>query len=339
MSAKSAAFVPAVALVALLVARSSHAIEPTKQECVAANESAQDLRQAGKLREAQVKLSVCVVASCPGPVREDCAQRLDEVVKAMPSVVFDVKDSAGRDLPDVRLSVDGGPAGSVPVIALALNPGQHVFRFEVAGKSGIEREVFLREGEKEKRVSVLSFNGPAELKGAAPTPEAAGKAPGLQAPAGEPAPAPVPTSPPAPTPIAVAPNAPSPETDASSNAARTWGYVLGAAGLLAGVVGSALTLASVDAANNAHDRLVSSSNANPPTIGDVTTYEHARTDWDNAKGLNQLGWSVAGIGAGLLGAGILLVVMAPEQKTSVDTSRVAPWIASSAGGVVFSGTW
>lgn len=55
---------------------------PTKQECVAANEAAQDLRRAGKLRDARKKLELCVAEICPKAVREDCAQRLDDLDKA-----------------------------------------------------------------------------------------------------------------------------------------------------------------------------------------------------------------------------------------------------------------
>jgi hypothetical protein len=218
--------------------------EPSKQECVSANESAQDLRQAGKLREAQVKLSVCVVASCPGPVREDCAQRLDEVVKATPSVVFDVKDSAGRELPGVRFSVDGGPAGSMPVIALALNPGQHVFRFEVAGKPGVEREVLLREGEKERRVSVFSFNGSAELNGPAPIPESRGPGgkPGvISAPKIE-----------QPSLATTSPIAPEDQTDQNrGDRQRMAGWITGSAGVAAMGVGIGLALSAKASWQNA----------------------------------------------------------------------------------------
>src|ERR1700687_125410 len=96
----------------VLTASTSRADEPTKQECIAANEGAQALRQAGKLREARTKLSVCMASSCPGPVREDCGPRLEDLQPAMPTVVFDIKDPAGRDLLDVNLSIDGGPAGT-----------------------------------------------------------------------------------------------------------------------------------------------------------------------------------------------------------------------------------
>jgi hypothetical protein len=72
-----------VAFAMLFFASPAAADAPTKQECVAANEAAQDLRRAGKLREAREKLAVCLDEGCPKAVRDDCAQRRDEVDKAM----------------------------------------------------------------------------------------------------------------------------------------------------------------------------------------------------------------------------------------------------------------
>jgi hypothetical protein len=64
------------------------AADPTKAQCIASNDHAQEFRQAGKLSKAREQLLICVAQSCPGPVREDCAQRLDELDKAMPTIVF-----------------------------------------------------------------------------------------------------------------------------------------------------------------------------------------------------------------------------------------------------------
>src|SRR5580700_6433528 len=87
----------------------ARAADPTKQECVAANDAAQDLRQSGKLRQAREKLAVCAAASCPGIVRDDCTQRLAEVDSAMPHIVFSARDPAGNDLVDVKVTIDGAP--------------------------------------------------------------------------------------------------------------------------------------------------------------------------------------------------------------------------------------
>jgi hypothetical protein len=149
-----------LAAAAVIVARSVVAAEPvpTKAECIAASESGQDLRHAGKLRDARAQFAVCVAASCPGPIREDCAQRLDEIGKAMPSIVFDVKDSAGNDLPGVAITMDGQSVageGSAAGTAVELDPGEHTFSFEAAGLKKIEKRLVLVEGAKQRREVVI----------------------------------------------------------------------------------------------------------------------------------------------------------------------------------------
>jgi hypothetical protein len=42
-------------------------------------------------------------------VRDDCTRRLDELDKAQPTIVFEAKDGAGRDLTAVQVTVDGKP--------------------------------------------------------------------------------------------------------------------------------------------------------------------------------------------------------------------------------------
>ena len=61
---------------------------PTKQQCVVANESAQDLQRAGKLIEARLRLMTCADDACPGAVRADCAEQLQAVAKALPTIVL-----------------------------------------------------------------------------------------------------------------------------------------------------------------------------------------------------------------------------------------------------------
>ena len=110
------------------------AADPTKQECVAANESAQDLQRTGKLREARASLAVCTAASCPGAVREDCGQRLKEVEAALPRLVFAAKDALGHDLGAVRVTIDGEPLlDKLDGSSTTVDPGEHHFTFEAEG--------------------------------------------------------------------------------------------------------------------------------------------------------------------------------------------------------------
>ena len=145
-----------IALANVLSAVQGHAAEPTKQQCVSANERAQDLRRAAQLRQARAELVQCVSASCPGPVREDCAQRLTEVDLAMPTVVLVAKDNAGNDLSTVVVTMDGLPvADSLDGTAIQVDPGEHRFIFEGGGLPPAEKVVVVREGEKNRHIGVV----------------------------------------------------------------------------------------------------------------------------------------------------------------------------------------
>src|SRR5476651_2121227 len=118
----------------LYLAAPAVAADPTKDQCIDANETSQAMRKAEKLRDAEQRLLVCVAASCPGPVRDDCAQRLTEVRSVTPTIVFVVKDDADQDLGAVRVTMDGAPlVDKLDGTAIALNPGQHHFVFEAEG--------------------------------------------------------------------------------------------------------------------------------------------------------------------------------------------------------------
>lgn len=146
-----------VAVVVLGWPASVMAAPPTKEACVAANEAAQDLRQAGKLREARDKLLLCVSDACPGPVREDCAQRLNDVNAAMPTIVFEVKDTNGNDVGAARVTMDGQPlVDRVTGGALPIDPGQHRFAFDDGGRlAHAEETVVVREGDHDRHVRVV----------------------------------------------------------------------------------------------------------------------------------------------------------------------------------------
>jgi hypothetical protein len=144
-------------LALLGTARSAAAAgQPTKQECAAANESAQDLRGAGKLRDARTALATCTSASCPGPIREDCAQRLSELEAAQPTVVFDAKSTTGQDLTAVRVTVDERRiVETLDGVAIPLDPGKHNLVFEADGFRRNTALVVVHEGERGRRVRVV----------------------------------------------------------------------------------------------------------------------------------------------------------------------------------------
>ena len=133
-----------------------------KQVCVAASEKAQQLKNAGKLTDAREQLTVCSRTECPKLIQQDCTQWMSEVLAAMPSVVPGAKDRKGRDIVDVRVSIDGKPVTqSLDGKAIVVDPGVHTFHFETHGAPAIDEQVVVKPGEKNRLVTV-SFARPEE---------------------------------------------------------------------------------------------------------------------------------------------------------------------------------
>lgn len=124
--------------------------------CIGANTAAQSLRRDGKFGAARAELEACVDASCPALVRDNCNQRLDELDRAQPTIVFDARDHQGHDVSEVTVEVDGRPfAQRLDGLAVAVDPGEHTFTFEVKGRPKVTRRFVLREGEKGRRERIL----------------------------------------------------------------------------------------------------------------------------------------------------------------------------------------
>lgn len=140
--------------------------EEAKVKCANAYEQAQRTRKKGELRASHAHLLVCTEAACPAVLRDECLRWLDEVERALPTVVFAVRDPAGQDLADVRVLVDGALlADKVDGRAFELDPGSHTLRFESEGSVTVEQTVVIREGDKLRTLSVT-------LPSAAPTEDA-----------------------------------------------------------------------------------------------------------------------------------------------------------------------
>jgi hypothetical protein len=128
----------------------------TKDQCIEANTKAQSLRRSGKLVSAHAQLAICIDPRCPGIVRNDCTQRLDDLERVQPTIVFDAKDAAGNDLSDVRVSMDGKPlVGRLDGTAIEVDPGPHAFTFDVSGQPSVTRGFVLKEGEKLRRERIV----------------------------------------------------------------------------------------------------------------------------------------------------------------------------------------
>ena len=159
-------------LVVALSPAVAFAAPPTKEQCIAANEAEQYLREAHKLREAREKLLLCVSDACPGPVREDCAQRLEEVTRATPSIVFEVKDVAGHDVPGVQTTVDGRAVAGSAGTAIEVDPGEHTFAFVAGGGPTETRRLVIVEGIKERHETIVMKSAGTAVSGAEVAPTA-----------------------------------------------------------------------------------------------------------------------------------------------------------------------
>jgi hypothetical protein len=146
------------------------AAPPTKRECVQASEAGQDLRGSGKLHDARGQFVVCMSATCPRPVREDCAQRLSEIDAAMPTLVLVARDADGNDVVAATATIDGSDTEHpLDGKAIDLDPGPHRLEFH-AGDRTLQRDIVAHEGDKDRRVEV-TFSAPqAPAAALAPSP-------------------------------------------------------------------------------------------------------------------------------------------------------------------------
>lgn len=143
----------AIALACIAAVMPARADE--RAQCVAASEKAQQLRNAGKLSEAREQLVVCGRAECPKLIQQDCTQWMSEVLGMLPSVVPGAKDRRGRDIVDVKVSVDGKPVtDTLDGKPLPIDPGVHILKFETKGAPAIEEKIVVRQGEKNRIVTV-----------------------------------------------------------------------------------------------------------------------------------------------------------------------------------------
>jgi hypothetical protein len=125
-----------------------------------ANARAQELRRDGHLSAAREQLLLCADASCPALVRADCAERLDDLDKAQPTIVFVAKTAGGRDVTAVKVTMDGKPlTDKLDGTELRVDPGQHVFTFAVEGQPPTTMTFVLAAGEKARRERIVVGGG------------------------------------------------------------------------------------------------------------------------------------------------------------------------------------
>lgn len=135
---------------------------PSKAECAAAYEAAQESRAAGQLRKTRERLEFCAQPECPSFVQRDCSRWFSEVERELPSVRISARDWEGAPAGDLQVSLDGErlqePLADRPI---SIDPGQHEFVFERTGHPKITRTIVAQQGV-QNRVLVVDFGPPNE---------------------------------------------------------------------------------------------------------------------------------------------------------------------------------
>jgi len=314
----SAVAVAVAAGVVATVLGSREAAGDVKDQCVDSNTHAQSLRRHGQLAEAREQLRLCADPTCPALVRDDCTQRLDELDRAQPTIVFDLKDDGGNDLVAVTVRVDGKVVtDQLSGRALPLDPGEHRFSFEVAGHAPVARSFVLKEGEKDRRERVVVGSlTPTTAPAAAPSPagDASGTAPGS------------PDSPPS----------PGGDTVASGPTRMRWaGIAAGALGVTGIATGAVLGLSASSALS---DQKRDCASATECADHARAVSEHATMETDGA-------WSTVAFVAGgvLLAGGALLFFGGGDhaRPASAATSAIAiaPGVEPGRAGLLVRGAF
>jgi hypothetical protein len=142
---------PALVLALLFSAAPAHA----DASCITAYEQTQTLRKDGKPLASRAQAAVCSRESCPALLTKDCTKWLAELDAVIPTVVLDPRTPAGALRADTRVKVDGAPLNEkIEGKPVALEAGAHTFVFEADGAAPVERALVLKEGERNKKITV-----------------------------------------------------------------------------------------------------------------------------------------------------------------------------------------
>ncbi len=296
----------AVAMAVLGAAGSAAAAPYTKVQCVEADDQAQSLRREGKLTASRAKLEVCVDAACPALLRDDCAQRLDELDRIQPSVVFEARDSAGNDLINVTVTVDGQPlAARLDGTSLKVDPGGHTFVFTPADQASLApmtKSYVIRESEKARREQIVFSLANAT---AVPAPAAA---------------------------IAPPPATSDAATPTPGHGQRIGGIVLGAAGVVGVGLGAIFGAGASSTWSKAQSECGSASCGS-------ANYAQAVSDQKSAQSSATLATVGFIAGGALLAGGVVLFFTAPKGERASTALTLTPAFGSGGGTMTLGGAF
>lgn len=155
------------ALVLLFAARTSKADQKgdtthtaeVLDQCLADHLTSQKMQQLGRLLESQEHSYQCAAQHCPGQLRIDCLQWVNQLSERIPSLSFRVKVEGHREA-NVQVYVDGHlTLKRLSGQALNIDPGSHEIRIEAEGYSPYTEQITINEGERFRDI-VADFERP-----------------------------------------------------------------------------------------------------------------------------------------------------------------------------------
>jgi hypothetical protein len=153
-----------------LAPATSEAADKTSLACIRAAEEGQAARDGGQLLRARDLFAVCAARECPAMLRRDCTGWLEDARRQTPSIVVVARDTAGRDVVDAQVTVDGVVRQpQLDGSTIELDPGQHLVRVslgesahaQMPGAEPQEARILLAPSEKNRTINVTFFRPPA----------------------------------------------------------------------------------------------------------------------------------------------------------------------------------
>jgi hypothetical protein len=126
--------------------------------CTKSYESAQILKKKREYISARSELLACI-RECPPVVQRECGQWLESIDAVAPSIVIHA-EAAGEDRTEVRVELDGKViAEKLDGKGIDVDPGQHEFKFTLAGFPQVRKNLLVHDGE-QLRVVHVAFEQP-----------------------------------------------------------------------------------------------------------------------------------------------------------------------------------
>jgi hypothetical protein len=297
---------------ALVTLVSAHAgAQVTKGQCIQANTDAQTFRREGRFAEARKELEMCSSSSCPSLVSADCIKRLDELESAQPTVVFNVVDGAGRDLNEVKVTLDGAVLlDKLEGVAVGVDLGEHTLTFSAPNRPSVSQKLVFRQGEK-SRIVRITMEGPHDARPdgeAQPSPSASGQTPTADDPAAR-------------------------GGGSSGSSQRTIGFVVGGIGLAGLGIGGFFGYRAIQAKGRQTDNCQSST-----TCPDYAAAADAHEDGESNGLISTIAFLAGGAATA---AGVVLVLTAgPKAEGSAPVAlRLTPRFGMSGAKLELAGAF